>query len=106
MLQSTCPDLRMPPMALDSSVKSFAHLLAHRDAAYLLALRLTGNSADAEDAVQDAFLSTTRYDGPIPRGDEGRVWFLRVVANAARKLRSRDAGRRLREGKAAMDAQP
>ncbi|MEK7412184.1 MAG: sigma-70 family RNA polymerase sigma factor [Planctomycetota bacterium] len=55
--------------------------------AYAVALRLTNNSSDAEDAVQQGFLAAMRrarqWSG---RGSAGS-WLLAIVANQARDLR-------------------
>ena len=60
------------------------------DRAYRLALRLTGNREDAEEALQDAFWSVTRKIGTF-RGDSAfGSWVYRIVTNAAyQKLRRR-----------------
>jgi RNA polymerase sigma-70 factor (ECF subfamily) len=54
---------------------------------YALALRLTGNEADAADVVQDAYLRAFRSIGRF-RGDASvRTWLYRIVANSAANLR-------------------
>ena len=50
----------------------------HLDAAYNLARWLTGNSHDAQDVVQDAYLRAMRYFGGF-RGDRFRPWLLQIV---------------------------
>jgi RNA polymerase sigma-70 factor (ECF subfamily) len=59
----------------------------HGDVAYRVALRILGEPADAQDAVQDAFLRTVRVargDGAPPRErDRLMPWLLRVVSNSA-----------------------
>jgi len=42
---------------------------------------LTGNTADAEDAVQEAVLRAVRYF-PTLREDDARAWFLTIVRHA------------------------
>jgi RNA polymerase sigma-70 factor, ECF subfamily len=54
--------------------------LPHLDAAYNLARWLTGNNADAEDAVQEAYLRAQRYFDSC-RGD-ARAWLLAIVRHA------------------------
>ncbi len=53
--------------------------------AYRLALRLTGSPADAEDAVQQAYLEALRQlrkgDAPI----SPRAWFLGITANVSKE---------------------
>src|SRR5438477_11228775 len=61
---------------------------AYGDRACRLATRITGNPQDAEEAVQDAFLSLIRKIDTF-RGDSAfGSWLYRIVANAAyQKLR-------------------
>src|SRR5258707_15091941 len=60
------------------------------DPAYRLAIGITGNQQDAEEAVQDAFLSVIRKIDTF-RGDSAfGSWIYRIVANAAyHRLRTR-----------------
>jgi RNA polymerase sigma-70 factor, ECF subfamily len=55
--------------------------LLHLDAAYNLARWLAGNTADAEDVVQDAYLRAYRYFDAF-QGGNFRVWLLTIVRNA------------------------
>src|SRR5215468_6504722 len=56
-------------------------LVAHLDAAYNLARWLLRNMADAEDAVQEAYLRAFRsFEGF--QGGEGRAWLLAIVRNS------------------------
>ena len=50
--------------------------------AHALARWITGNSADAEDVVQDACLRAFRAIGSFSDGD-GRAWVLTIVRNTA-----------------------
>jgi RNA polymerase sigma-70 factor (ECF subfamily) len=55
----------------------------YTDYAYNVAYRLLNNAADAEDAVQDAFLSAYRSRERF-RGDaQVTTWLYRIVVNAA-----------------------
>lgn len=68
-------------MAQDDRTRRFELLaLPHLDAAYNLARWLTGNQADAEDVVQDAYLRAFRYMDAF-RGGNVRVWLLAIVRN-------------------------
>jgi RNA polymerase sigma-70 factor (ECF subfamily) len=60
------------------------------DRAYRLAIRITGNPQDAEEAVQDAFCNVVRKIGTF-RGDAALgSWIYRITANAAyHKCRNR-----------------
>jgi len=50
--------------------------------AYRTACLILRIPADAEDAVQDAFLRVWRFRDAIPAGDGRRAWLYRVVVNA------------------------
>lgn len=56
--------------------------LPHMDAAYNLAFWLLRHRADAEDAVQDAYLRAYRSFDDF-RGDNIRPWLLKIVRNVA-----------------------
>jgi len=67
-------------------------MLPHLAAALTLARYLLGNAADAEDAVQDAYLQAIRYfDGY--RGENARAWLLTIVRRVC--YASSDRTRRL-----------
>ena len=53
-------------------------VLPHLSAGFTLAMYLTGNTADAEDAVQEAILRAVRYF-PTLRDYDARAWFLTIV---------------------------
>jgi len=78
-----------------------ADLLGFRDDAYRLAVRMAGGT-DAEDIVHDAYVRALK--SALPDRDERgmRLWFLRIVANAARTHGSASASRRDREQEVAM----
>jgi RNA polymerase sigma-70 factor (ECF subfamily) len=54
--------------------------LPHLDAAFNLARWLAGNTADAEDVVQEAYLRAFRYFDAW-QGGNFRVWLLTIVRN-------------------------
>jgi RNA polymerase sigma-70 factor (ECF subfamily) len=69
-------------VATDARNRRFELLaMPHLDAAFGLARWLTGNTADAEDVVQDAYLRAFRYLDTF-RGDNFRVWLLTIVRNS------------------------
>ncbi len=53
-------------------------VLPHLSAGYTLAMYLTRNAADAEDAVQEAILRAVRYFSTL-RDEDARAWFLTIV---------------------------
>ncbi len=53
----------------------------HYRQAYNLAYRLTGNAADAEDLVQDAFLRAYRFFDRYDRSLPFMNWFSRILTN-------------------------
>ena len=57
--------------------------------AYRTACLILHNPADAEEAVQDAFLRVWRFRASVPADDGARAWLYRVLVNACcSKLRS------------------
>jgi RNA polymerase sigma-70 factor (ECF subfamily) len=83
-------------------------LATYGDRAYRLAIRVTGNAEDAEEVVQDAFVSVIRKIDTFRGESAFGSWLYRIVANAAyQKLRSK-RGRDhlpLDEAKPAFDEQ-
>lgn len=66
-----------------------ALLAAEYPRAYRTACLVLRNPADAEEAVQEAFLRIWRFRDAVPAGSGQRAWVYRVVVNAATsKLRS------------------
>jgi RNA polymerase sigma-70 factor (ECF subfamily) len=55
----------------------------HSSRAYRVAYGITGNSADAEEAVQDAFLALYQNADTFEGRAALSTWFYRVVTNAA-----------------------
>ncbi|HKW47511.1 MAG TPA: sigma-70 family RNA polymerase sigma factor, partial [Gemmatimonadaceae bacterium] len=51
------------------------------DRSYRLALRLTGDSQDAEDLVQEAALRAFRFRHSFQRGTSFKAWFYRIIVN-------------------------
>ena len=67
----------------------------HQAIAFRTAYLITGSAADAEDAVQEAFVKAYRALRRFRSGAPFRPWLLTIVANEARNRR-RSAGRRER----------
>lgn len=76
----------------------------HQATAFRVAWLITGSSADAEEAAQDAFLKAYRALGRFRDGAPFRPWLLRIVANEARNRRVA-AGRRERLALRALEGQ-
>jgi RNA polymerase sigma-70 factor (ECF subfamily) len=68
---------------LDGDASAFGALVGrHRDRAWAVALRTLGDPTEAEDAVQDAFISAFRQASRF-RGDaQFSTWLHRIVVNA------------------------
>lgn len=58
--------------------------------AFRTACLLLGSAADAEDAVQEAFLRVWRFRDAIPAGEGRQAWLYRVVVNASLSRRRRE----------------
>lgn len=65
----------------------------HRDVLWAVALRTTGNPADAEDAVQEALVSALRSVERFERRSAVRTWLYRIVVNASLDRLRRHAAR-------------
>ena len=65
----------------------------HTEIAFRTAWVFTRDSAEAEDAAQEAFVKAYRAFGRFRAGAPFRPWLLQIVANEARNRR-RSAGRR------------
>lgn len=59
-----------------------ATVRAHKDRIFALAVRLTGDHAEAEDVVQESFIKLWRQRPP-PNGDSVLPWLLTVARNAS-----------------------
>jgi RNA polymerase sigma-70 factor, ECF subfamily len=76
------PAVRTDALPHDDRRRRFERLaLPHLDAAHNLARWLAGNTTDAEDVVQDAYLRAYRYFDSF-QGGNFRVWLLIIVRNA------------------------
>src|SRR5881275_1353664 len=67
-------------------------IATYGDRAYRLASSITGNGQDAEEVVQDAFLTVVRKIDTFRGESAFGSWLYRIVANAAyQKLRGRQS---------------
>jgi RNA polymerase sigma-70 factor (ECF subfamily) len=75
----------------------------HLPAVWRLARVLCRSAGEAEDLVQDAFLAAWRRRTDLRDPGAARAWLLRVTVNTHRDDRRRDASRRRRAERAAVD---
>jgi RNA polymerase sigma-70 factor (ECF subfamily) len=69
-----------------------AEALGHLNSLYGAALRLTRNTADAEDLVQDTYVKAFRSAKQFKAGTNLKAWLFTILHNAFRNRR-RDSGR-------------
>jgi RNA polymerase sigma-70 factor (ECF subfamily) len=75
--------------------------------AYRTAYLIMRNPADAEEAVQEAFLRVWRFRGSLPAGDGVHPWMYRVLVNTCNSMLRREVPRRGREvGDGPLDGLP
>jgi len=74
-------------LSQQASVKELAHIYQnHKDQVYTLALRLCGNTSDAEDILQEVFLRVYKSIHQF-RGDSAlSTWLYRLTVNATRSF--------------------
>ncbi len=65
----------------------------HQDALYRLAVRVMGDRAEAEDALQEALISALRSVERFERRSAVRTWLYRIVVNASLDRLRRNAAR-------------
>ena len=88
-VRSDRPDAELARMAAGGDEAAFAEIYGrHRGFVYGLALRLSGNEADAEDLTQDSFVAVLRWIGGFRGEASFTTWLYRLVANQA-KMRFR-----------------
>lgn len=56
--------------------------LPHIDALYNFALRMTGNSDDADDLVQETYLKAFRFFDKFEKGTNCKAWLFRILKNS------------------------
>jgi RNA polymerase sigma factor (sigma-70 family) len=77
----------------------------HAQGAYQQAVRLLGNPADADDAVQEAFLQTVRTASRYQPSVPFRAWLGHLVHHAALRVRRASSRRERRHRRAGQVAQ-
>ena len=86
-------DARLAGRARDGDVGAYERLVReHQAVAFRVAYTITGDTAEAEDAAQEAFIKAYRALSGFRIGASFRPWLLAIVANEARNRR-RSVGR-------------
>lgn len=71
------------PVQLNKKHSEFeVEALPHSDVLYNFALRMTNNSADAEDLLQETFLKAFRFWDKYEKGTNIRAWLFRIMKNS------------------------
>src|SRR4030095_8975931 len=80
--KSNQPDEALAHLAGNGNAAAFDEIYSrHRSFVYSVALRMTGNAADAEDLTQESFVSVLRRVGSF-RGDASfTTWLYRLATN-------------------------
>jgi RNA polymerase sigma-70 factor (ECF subfamily) len=83
-------------MADGEAVPLLAHLVEqHYAALYCYAFRLSGKAADAEDVVQQSFLTAHQKIGQLRDPQNGKAWLFTIARNAYLKSLRGNAGTKL-----------
>ena len=81
------PDARWVRLACEGNYEAFEQLVArHEKSIYALAMRILRRSEDAEDVVQQTFLSVLEQLGQFEGQSQFRTWLVRVATNHALKI--------------------
>src|SRR5256712_7896538 len=83
-MPSTPPPAPTPTPAADAEKRaSFEReALVHLDSLYRVALRLTGNPAEADDLVQETMLKAYRAWHQYEKGTNAKGWLLTILRHA------------------------
>ena len=80
--KSTLSDEALARLAANGNGAAFDEIYSrHRSFVYSIALRMTGNSADAEDLTQESFVSVFRRVGSFRGEASFTTWLYRLVIN-------------------------
>ncbi len=81
------PDLDLLHQARGGDFAAFEHLVRrHQASVYRLGLRITGHVADAEDVVQETFLSAMEHLSDFAGRSLLSTWLLRIATHASLKI--------------------
>src|SRR4051812_44279919 len=100
----TMTDADVVRRVLEGDADAF-RLVADRyyDRCLRLATHVLGGGADAEDAVQDAFLRAYRHLGSYQERDKFSAWLFRIVVNQCRTIGARKRGAQALHQRAAVE---
>jgi RNA polymerase sigma-70 factor (ECF subfamily) len=80
--KSNQPDEALARLAANGNAAAFNEIYSrHRSFVYSIALRMTGNTADAEDLTQESFVSVFRRVGSFRGEATFTTWLYRLVTN-------------------------
>lgn len=80
--KSNQPDEALARLAANGNAAAFDEIYSrHRSFVYSIALRMTGNAADAEDLTQESFVSVLRRVGSFRAEASFTTWLYRLVTN-------------------------
>jgi len=83
-------DLPLLDRILTGDSKAFEELVRrHEQRAYRVAMGITANREDAEEATQQTFLKVYQHVGDFNRGSKFSTWMTRIAINEALQIRRR-----------------
>jgi len=71
-----------PPTDSEKQASFEREALVHLDTLYRVALRLTGNAAEADDLVQETMLKAYRAWDQFEKGTNAKAWLLTILRHA------------------------
>ena len=80
-------DLPLLDRVLEGDTRAFDQLVErHESRVYRVAMAITGNHQDAEEAMQDAFLKAHRHLREFQRASKFSTWLTRIAVNEALQI--------------------
>src|SRR5712671_1632708 len=76
------PPASSPAAEADKRASFEREALVHLDTLYRVALRLTGNAAEADDLVQETMLKAYRAWDQYEKGTNAKGWLLTILRNS------------------------
>ena len=61
-------------------------IMQNKEAMYRLAYSVTGNDADAQDAVGDAIVKAFEHLHQIKKKDSAKAWLMQIVVNSSKNI--------------------